>query len=92
MKLANLKIEDYIDSIKKVNAILNDETKFGPFLDEAIAEMPIIDDIMEQIAILEKYPESSLKEKAYSAAQRDLTVLLALQNLEKNQSTLVSQD
>ena len=83
MEIASITIEEYMGVIKQINATLADGKRFEAFLNSATKEMPLIGDILEQIALLNSFPESSQKEKGLTAAHRDLVVLLALRQLEK---------
>jgi hypothetical protein len=80
-------------AVKGVNAALLDQERYVEFLKEARLDVPIIGELLEQLALLEALPDSKQKKTGLAAAHgggflpsshrhRDLVVLLALRNTE----------
>ena len=83
MKLVQLDLDMFMNAIVKVNRLMEDEKTCNGLLDEAKGDTPIIDQLMAKMNKLFQYEEGPQKEKGVAAAQRDLTVLLALREIEK---------
>ena len=60
-----------------------DEKDCDNLLDKAKRDTPIIDELLAEIKKLFGHEDGSQKEKGIATAQRDLTVLLALREIEK---------
>lgn len=83
MRLAELDLDTFMNAIVEVNRLMEDETKCNILLDDAKKDTPIIDQLLAEMNKLFKHEEEPQKEKGVAAAERDLTVLLALREIEK---------
>ena len=90
MRVANLKLDEFMVAVKDINAALSDQNRYEEFLNEASSDTPIIAGLLEQLAILEVFPDSTKKRVGRAAAHRDLVVLLALRHLEKAEDATVN--
>ena len=84
MKLKELDLDTFMNAIIKVNKLMEDESTYYEFLDTARKDTPLIDQLMAEMNKLFNHSEGPEKEKGVTAAQRDLTVLLALREIEKS--------
>ena len=75
-----------MNAIIKVNKLMDDEDTCNKLLDAAKEDTPIIDQLMAEMNKLFEHHDGATKEKGVTAAQRDLTVLLALREIEKSES------
>jgi len=71
-----------MDAIVRVNEQMADDDAFHDLLDSASKDTPIIAELLAEMNKLYQYEEGPQKEKGISTAQRDLTVLLALREIE----------
>lgn len=86
MRIACLTIDEFMAAIKSVNAALSDPERYDQLLGTASSDTPIIEELLEQIALIEAFPDSKQKEVGLTAAHRDLTILLALRHIEKTEA------
>ena len=90
MRMASLTLDEFMVAVKGVNATLSSEEHYAALLNEASSDTPVIDELLEQLAILEAFPESKQKSIGLTAAHRDLVILLALRHVEKAESAAVN--
>jgi len=83
MKLSELDLETLMNAIIKVNRLMEDEDTCNHLLDAAKSDTPIIDQLMTEINNLYSHEDNIQAEKGIAAAQRDLTILLALREIEQ---------
>ena len=83
MKLAELDLDTFMNAIVKVNRLMEDEVTCNDLLDVAKRDTPIIDQLLAEMNKLFQHEEGPQKEKGVAVAERDLTVLLALREIEK---------
>ena len=81
MNLKELELDTFMNAIITVNNQMADET-YEEFLDSASKDTPIIAELLAEMNKLYQYEDGPQKEKGISMAQRDLTVLLALREIE----------
>jgi hypothetical protein len=86
MKLEELDLDTFMNAIIKVNKLMADEKACNSLLDAARKDTPIIDELMAEMNKLLKHKDGPQKEKGVAAAERDLTVLLALREIEKGEA------
>lgn len=83
MNLDELDLDTFMNAIMVVNKAMADEKSCNKLLDAAKKDTPIIDQLMAEINKLYEHEDGPQKEKGIATAQRDLTVLLALREIEK---------
>lgn len=88
MKIKGLEFKEFVLSMLKVHRILSDEERCDGFLDKAMEDMPVIEDILRHIARLKSQSASLRNKESIASAYRDLVVLLALYQLEKAQAVV----
>lgn len=84
MCLAELSPERFFRAVAEVNRTIADEDRYSGLLKEASNDTPIIETILRELAVLMRSEPSPIVEKGIAAAERDLTVLLALRAIEVN--------
>ena len=85
MKLKELDLDTLMNAIIKVNKLMADEEACNELLDTAKKDTPIIDQLMAEMNKLFKHTDGPQKAKGVAAAERDLTILLALREIEKTE-------
>jgi hypothetical protein len=85
MKLAELDLDTFMNAIVKVNRLMEDENTCNDLLDAAKRDTPIIDQLLADMNKLFQHEDGPQKEKGVTASERDLTVLLALREVEKGE-------
>lgn len=83
MKITKLNFEEFMASVERVYLILSNDNSFVEFLDKARMDMPMIDELLEQVVRLKSVSKSRRNKNAITIAIRDLVVMLALYQLEK---------
>jgi hypothetical protein len=83
MKLKELDLDTFMNAIARVNKVMADEEACNDLLDAARKDTPLIDELMAEMNRLFDHEDGPQKERGVTAAQRDLTVLLALREIEK---------
>jgi hypothetical protein len=73
-----------MNAIMKVNRLMANESDCNSLLDAAKEDTPIIAQLIVEINKLFEHEDRPQKEKGIATAERDLTVLLALREVEKN--------
>ena len=81
MKLTELNLDTFMSAIIKVNRLMNEEETCSEMLDAA-RDTPIIGELMAEMNNLYQCEDGPEKERGIMAAQRDLTILLALREIE----------
>jgi len=87
MNLKELDLNTFMNAIIKVNQLMADEKSCNSLLNKAKKDTPIIDELLAEINNLFGHEDGPQKEKGVATAQRDLTVLLALREIEKQNFT-----
>jgi hypothetical protein len=86
MDIHSIQLEDFMQCVVKVNKRLENMDTCHSLLEEARQDTPIIAGILEQMKQLEAHPDSEMKRRGHLAAHRDMTVFLALRELQAQQS------
>jgi len=86
MKLKELDLDTFMNAIIKVNKLMANEKSCNNLLDAAKKDTPIIDELLAEMNKIFQHEEGPEKEKGVTAAERDLTILLALREIEKSES------
>ena len=82
MNLRELELDTFMDAIVRVNEQMADDDAFQDLLDSASKDTPIIAELLAEMNKLYQHEDGPQKEKGVATAQRDLTVLLALREIE----------
>ncbi len=82
MNLRELELDTFMDAIVRVNEQMADDDAFQDLLDSASKDIPIIAELLAEMNKLYQQEDGPQKEKGVATAQRDLTVLLALREIE----------
>jgi hypothetical protein len=82
MKLAELDLDTFVRAVIKVNGLMDNQATCSELLDAAALDTPIIGELMTEMNKLYQCADGPKKKKGVAAAQRDLTVLLALREIE----------
>ena len=82
MNLRELELDTFMDAIVRVHEQMADDDAFQDLLDSASKDIPIIAELLAEMNKLYQQEDGPQKEKGVATAQRDLTVLLALREIE----------
>ena len=82
MKLTELNLDTFMSAIIKVNRLMNEEETCSEMLEAAARDTPIIGELMVEMSNLYQCEDGPEKERGIMTAQRDLTILLALREIE----------
>ena len=85
MNVSDLNLEGLLEHVSRVQARLSRSSTLRSLLDRARADTPIIDELLDQIALMLKDKSLRHRKKVIGLAERDLLVLLALRELEREQ-------
>jgi len=87
MRIADLKLDKFMAAVKGIDAALSDPEHCDQFLGTASSDTPIIEGLLEQIAVFEAFSDSKQKKACLAAAHRDLVILLAFRHIERMEDT-----
>lgn len=83
MRLAEPNLDMFMYAIAKINKLMGDEDTCSNLLDEAKEDTPIIDQLLTEMQRLYEHKEGPQQAKGVDMAERDLTVLLAIREIER---------
>lgn len=82
MKLRELNLDTFMSAIVRVNRLMNEEETCSEMLDAATKDTPVIGELMAEMNNLYQCEDGPEKQMGIMTAQRDLTILLALREIE----------
>ncbi len=88
MRISELSFERLMRHVRLINEALTNEKQMTGLLDTAQTDLPVIEEALRQLALLEMVKSKPGMARAYTMAQRDLVLLLAIRSIEQEEQSI----